>query len=95
MLNAILYNITIIGKGNVCVENISSGGLKFLYSLNPTVSDIMVIEFKVIIEEVSTAFYGNIVRKEEIYRGIYRYGVHFINKSDEDQKQKIISIDMV
>ncbi|MBZ9685836.1 PilZ domain-containing protein [Clostridium estertheticum] len=77
------------GTGNICVENISSGGLKFLYSLNLPVSDIMVIEFKVIIEDMSTAFYGNIVRKEEIDRGIYRYGVQFVNKADNDHEQFI------
>ena len=74
---------------NICVENISSGGLKFLYSLNLPVSDIMVIEFKLIIEDMSTAFYGNIVRKEEIDRGVYRYGVQFVNKSDEDHEHFI------
>ncbi|MBU3188407.1 PilZ domain-containing protein [Clostridium bowmanii] len=77
------------GKGNICVENISSGGLKFLYSLNLPVSDIMIIEFKVIIEDMTTAFYGNIVRKEEIDSGIYRYGVKFINKCDEDHQKFI------
>ena len=75
------------GKGNICVENISSGGLKFLYSLNLPVSDSMVIEFKLIIEEVTTAFYGCIVRKEEIESGIYRYGVQFVNKAGDDDEQ--------
>lgn len=74
------------GTGNICVENISSGGLKFLFSLNLPVSDIMVIEFKLIIEEVSTAFYGYIVRKEEVGRGIYRYGVRFIDKADDSEQ---------
>ena len=77
------------GSANICVENISAGGLKFLYSLNLPVSAIMVIEFKVIIEDANTAFYGNIVRKEEIDGGIYRYGVQFIKKADEDHEQFI------
>ena len=77
------------GTGNICVENISSGGLKFLYSLNLPVSDNMIIEFKLIIEEMSTAFYGYIVRKEEINSGIYRYGVQFVNKTDNDGEQFI------
>ncbi len=80
------------GTGNICVENISSGGLKFLYSLNLPVSDIMVIEFKLIVEDMSTAFYGNIVRKEEIDKGIYRYGVHFVNKSDEEHEHFLSQI---
>ncbi|MGV8983958.1 PilZ domain-containing protein [Clostridium sp.] len=90
-ISIVKFNNKIVttGKGNICVENISSGGLKFLYSLNLPVSNIMVIEFKVIIENMSTAFYGNIVRKEEIDSGIYRYGVHFINKSDEDHEKFI------
>ncbi len=77
------------GTGNICVENISSGGLKFLYSLNLPVSDTMVIEFKVITEEATTSFYGNIVRKEEIDSGLYRYGVQFVNKADENHEQFI------
>ncbi|HEY8892550.1 MAG TPA: PilZ domain-containing protein [Clostridium sp.] len=82
-ISIVKFNNKIVttGKGNICVENISSGGLKFLFSLNLPVSDVMVIEFKLIIEQVSTAFYGYIVRKEEIDRGIYRYGVQFINKA--------------
>ncbi|MGH4117760.1 PilZ domain-containing protein [Clostridium sp.] len=81
--------IVTTGTGNICVENISSGGLKFLFSLNLPVSNIIVIEFKLIIEEVSTVFYGYIVRKEEIARGIYRYGVQFVNKADEEHEQFI------
>ncbi|MBK5243067.1 PilZ domain-containing protein [Clostridium sp.] len=77
------------GTGNICVENISTGGLKFLFSLNLPVSNSIVIEFKLIVEEVSTAFYGYIVRKEEIDRGIYRYGVQFVNKVDEEHEQFI------
>jgi len=77
------------GTGNICVENISSGGLKFLYSLNLPVSEIMVIEFKLVIKEMSTAFYGYIVRKEEINRGIYRYGVKFVNNADNEGEQFI------
>lgn len=90
-ISIVKFNNKIVntGTGNICVENISSGGLKFLYSLNLPVSDIMVIEFKVNIDDVSTAFYGNIVRKEEIDSGIYRYGVQFVNKSDEDHEQFI------
>ncbi|MGK0467742.1 PilZ domain-containing protein [Clostridium sp.] len=80
------------GTGNICVENISSGGLKFLFSLNLPVSDIIVIEFKLIIEEVSTTFYGNIVRKEEIDRGIYRYGVQFVNIADDEHEQFICKL---
>ena len=80
------------GTGNICVENISSGGLKFLFSLNLPVSDVIVIEFKLIIEEVSTAFYGSIVRKEEIDIDIYRYGVRFINKADDEHEQLICKL---
>lgn len=80
------------GTGNICVENISSGGLMFLFSLDLPVSDIIVIEFKLIIEEISTAFYGNIVRKEEIDRGIYRYGVQFVNKADDEHEQFICKL---
>jgi hypothetical protein len=74
------------GTGNICVENISSGGLKFLFSLNLPVSNTMVIEFKMVIDDMSTTFYGYIVRKEEIDTGIYRYGVQFINKSADDEQ---------
>ena len=77
------------GTGNICVENISSGGLKFLFSLNLPVSNTMVIEFNLTVEEDSTAFYGYIVRKEEVDKGIYRYGVQFVNKSDEDHEKFI------
>jgi len=77
------------GTGNICVENISSGGLKFLFSLNLPVSNTMVIEFNLTVEEDSTAFYGYIVRKEEVDKGIYRYGVQFVNKADEDHEKFI------
>lgn len=74
------------GTGNICVENISSGGLKFLSSLNLPVVDIMVIDFKLAIEEEITDFYGYIVRKEEIDTDIYRYGVKFVNKTEENEQ---------
>src|SRR5665647_311105 len=74
------------GTGNICVENISSGGLKFLFSLNLPVSNNMLIEFDFIIEDVSTAFYGYIVRKEKIDSDIYRYGVKFVNKAEDSQQ---------
>ena len=80
------------GTGNICVENISPGGLMFLFSLDLPVSNIIVIEFKLIIEEVSTTFYGNIVRKEKIDRGIYRYGVQFVNKADDEHEQFICKL---
>ena len=79
-------------KVNICGENISCGGLEFLYSLNLPVSDIMVIEFKLIIEKVSSAFYGYIVRKEEVDKGIYRYGAQFVNKSCDDEQELFISM---
>lgn len=74
------------GKGNICVENISFGGLMFLFTLNLPVSDNMLIEFKLTINEGNTALYGYIVRKEEIDGGIFRYGVQFININDEEQQ---------
>jgi len=77
------------GTGNIFVENISSGGLKFLYNLNLPVSDTMVIEFKVITEDATTSFYGNIVRKEEIDSSLYRYGVQFVSNADEEHEQFI------
>jgi len=93
-ISIVKFNDKIVttGTGNICVENISSGGLKFLYSLSLPVSDIMVIEFKVNIHELSTSFYGNIVRKEEIDKGIYRYGVRFVNKSDENHEEFICKL---
>ena len=74
------------GKGNICVENISFGGLMFLFTLNLPVSDNMLIEFKLTINDGNTALYGYIVRKEEIDGGIYRYGVQFININDDEQQ---------
>ena len=87
-ISIVKFNNKIVtsGTGNICVENISSGGLKFLFSLNLPVSDNMLIEFEFIIEEVSTAFYGYIVRKEKIDSGIYRYGVKFVNKADDSEQ---------
>lgn len=72
--------------GTICVEDISSRGLKFMYNLNLPVSDIIVIEFKLTIEEEITSFGGHIVRKEELNDGIYRYGVQFINYVAENEK---------
>ena len=83
------------GTGNICVENISSGGLKFLYSLNLPVSDTMVIEFKVNTEDATTSFYGNIVRKEEIGSSLYRYGVQFVSNADEEHEQFIQRLDVL
>jgi len=72
--------------GTICVEDISSRGLKFLYNLNLPVSDIIVIEFKLTIEEDINSFDGHIVRKEELTDGIYRYGVQFINYAAENEQ---------
>ncbi|MBX4260307.1 PilZ domain-containing protein [Clostridium estertheticum] len=94
-ISIVKFNNKIVttGKGNICVENISSGGLKFLSSLNLPVSDIMIIEFKLILEVECTAFYGYIVRREEVDGGIYRYGVKFINKAgDDDHEQFMIRL---
>jgi len=86
-LSIVKFNNKVVttGTGNICVENISSGGLKFLFNLNLPVSDIMVIEFKLTVEGLSTAFYGYIVRKEEVDKDIYRYGVQFINNTDDSE----------
>ena len=62
------------GTGNICLEDIGSGGLKFLSGLNMPVSDFMIIEFKLVIAEELTAFYGYIVRKVELVEGYLRYG---------------------
>ena len=74
------------GTGNICLEDISPGGLKFLSGLNMPVSDVMIIEFKLVIEKELKAFYGYILRKEEIDKGIYRYGVMFIDDGTENEK---------
>ena len=50
------------------------------------VSDVMIIEFKLVIAEELKAFYGYILRKEEIDKGIYRYGVKFIDDGTENEK---------
>lgn len=73
------------GTGNICLEDISPGGLKFLSALNMPVSDVIIIGFKLVIEKELEAFYGNIVRKEEIDDGIYRYGVKFVNDGSENE----------
>jgi len=87
-ISIVKFNDKIVttGTGNICVENISYGGLKFLFNLNLPVSDLMVIEFRLTIEKVSTAFYGYIVRKEEIDSGIYRYGVQFVKTADNNEQ---------
>lgn len=74
------------GTGNISVEDIGLGGLKFLSGLNMPVSDVMIIEFKLVIAEELTAFYGYIVRKEELADGVFRYGIKFINDSIENEK---------
>lgn len=73
------------GTGDICLEDISPGGLKFLSGLDMPVSDIMIIEFKLIIENELKAFYGYILRKEELDNNIYRYGVKFINDDAENE----------
>lgn len=73
------------GIGNICLEDISPGGLKFLSSLNMPVSDDMIIEFKLVVDELKS-FYGYILRKEELGNSIYRYGVKFINEGVENEK---------
>lgn len=73
------------GTGNICLEDISPGGLKFLSGLDMPVSDIMTIEFRLIINEELEAFYGYILRKEELDNSIYRYGVKFINDGVENE----------
>lgn len=74
------------GTGHICVEDIGAGGLKFLSGLNLPVSDVLVIEFKLEIAEELIAFYGYIVRKEELQHDIHRYGVKFIKDAVENQK---------
>lgn len=73
------------GTGHICLEDISPGGLKFLSGLDMPVSDMMTIEFKLTIKEELKAFYGYILRKEELDNGIYRYGVKFINDGTENE----------
>ena len=74
------------GTGNICLEDIGSGGLKFLSGLNMPVSDVMIIEFKLVIAEELTAFYGYIVRKDELDEGMFKYGVKFINDVAENEQ---------
>jgi len=74
------------GTGHICVEDIGAGGLKFLSGLNLPVSDMLVIEFKLEIAEELIAFYGYIVRKEDLEHDIHRYGVKFIKDAAENQQ---------
>ena len=74
------------GTGNICLEDISSGGLKFLSGLNMPVSAGMIIEFKLLIAEELTAFHGYIVRKSELDNGVFRYGIKFINDVAENER---------
>lgn len=76
-------------KGNICVENISFGGLLFLSVLNMPAGYSMVIEFKFAVEEKLSTLYGYIVRKEAAKNHVFRYGVHFIEESEENKKSLI------
>lgn len=71
----------------VCVEDIGQGGLRFLSHIEyPAIKDMM-FEFQMIILDQKLFLKGYIVRKQEVEKGIYEYGVRF--NILEGQKEEI------
>jgi hypothetical protein len=70
------------GKTKVCVEDISSGGLKFISSLDLPVNPNIMVSFETIILNQELLFKGIIVRKIEIKSSIFQYGVKFVMEDD-------------
>lgn len=73
-------------KGNVCVENVSLGGLKFLSALNMPINNTVIIEFKFSVEKKLITLYGYIVRKEVFRKGVFQYGAHFSSEYVENDE---------
>ncbi|MDP4090526.1 MAG: PilZ domain-containing protein [Bacillota bacterium] len=77
-------NAVTTGTGIICLEDISAGGLRFLSGLNMPPGDALTIEFRLEIEREIFAFYGFILRKEELGQNTFRYGVKFLNDISEN-----------
>lgn len=81
-------------KGNICVENISLGGLQFLSAFNMPVNNTMILQFRLAIGESLIELYGYLVRKEKVNSGILRYGVQFSEEFIENE-QALNEIDKI
>ncbi len=72
------------GTSHICIDNIGIGGLKFISSLDFSLSINAVIEFQCKVASDIFKFYGSIIRKENFEEGLLIYGVEFINKAEEN-----------
>jgi hypothetical protein len=71
----------------VCIEDIGQGGLRFLSHIDYPVIRDMLFEFQMIVLDHWLFLNGYIVRKHQIEKGIYEYGVKF--DILKEQKQEI------
>lgn len=61
----------------VCVEDIGQGGLRFLSNLNYPIIDDIIYQIEMTVINQMLLLKGYIVRKSEVEKGIFEYGVKF------------------
>lgn len=66
------------GSSQVCVQDISPGGLKFLSNLLLPIKSNIIIKLNTIILDRSLDLDGVLVRRCTVNKGIYEYGIKFI-----------------
>jgi hypothetical protein len=80
------------GTTKVCVEDIGPGGLKFISRLDLPVNPNIIIKFYTIILRKPLLLEGIIVRKTEIDKDMFQYGIQFvIDDSETDSISKLLN----
>ena len=72
-----------LGKSNILIEDMSSGGLRYISTLRlPTRGDVL-FQFETEILGKTITLTGSIVWKEETYENLIEYGIKFVIDKDE------------
>lgn len=77
------------GKSNICIEDISAGGLKFYSHLNFPIENTL-YEVKLILYGKSYKFYASLRWKDINKRGDLSYGIMF--HLNEDEREQLIQL---
>lgn len=67
-----------ISKSNVCIQDISAGGLRFICNFEMPISSCIIIDFNTKILGQALQFSGYILRRERLKTNTWEYGVTFI-----------------
>ncbi|KPU44716.1 PilZ domain protein [Oxobacter pfennigii] len=83
-------NVISSGSSNVCIGDMSAGGLKFFSNINLPANSNVILEFTIAMLNEIIVLRGYVVRKIEEANGIREYGIKF--SIDEDERAVLVNV---